>query len=91
MKSTENRKNEKTGQRVRSRSLFGIAVEIWRYRIISMLLMIVPALLLDNLLAALADSSGAPVTTANNEPDRELAPACVHNTQYRSCTCVYCV
>lgn len=65
MKSTENRKNEKTGQRVRSRSLFGIAVEIWRYRIISMLLMIVPALLLDNLLAALVDSSGAPVTTAN--------------------------
>ena len=62
MQTTDNLKNGKKGKR---RSIFGLAVEIWRYRIITMLLMAVPVVLLDNLLSALVNSSGAPVTTAN--------------------------
>ena len=65
MQTTDTRKKRRSGRQGRSRSFFGVAVEVWRYRIISMLLMIVPVVLLDNLMSGLVDSSGAPITTAN--------------------------
>ena len=67
MQTTDARKEKRSGRRRRKRSYFGVAVEIWRYRIISILLLAAPALLLDNLMSALVDSSGAPITTANME------------------------
>ena len=67
MQTTDARKEKRSGRRRRKRSSFGVAVEIWRYRIISILLLAAPALLLDNLMSALVDSSGAPITTANTE------------------------
>ena len=68
MQQSDNVKNEnstRSQKRKRKRSFFAMGVDVWRYQIISMLLMVVPALLLDNLMSALVDSSGAPVTTAN--------------------------
>ena len=67
MQTSDARKEKRSGRRRRKRSYFGVAVEIWRYRIISILLLAAPALLLDNLMSALVDSSGAPITTANME------------------------
>lgn len=65
MQTTDSHKKKRSGRQKRRRSLFGVAVEVWRYRIISMLLMVVPVVLLDNLLSGLVDSSGAPITTGN--------------------------
>ena len=49
----------------KKRSFFGAAVDVWRYRIITLLIFAVPVLLLDYLTELLADSSGAAITTAN--------------------------
>lgn len=49
----------------KKRSFFGAAVDVWRYRIITILIFAVPVLLLDYLTELLADSSGAAITTAN--------------------------
>ena len=49
----------------KKRSFFGAAVDVWRYRIITLLIFAVPVLLLDYLTEILADSSGAAITTAN--------------------------
>ena len=68
MRTADEGKKEGSGRKRRqgrSRSFFGTAVEVWRYRIISILLLMVPAVVLDNLMAGLVDSSGAPITTAN--------------------------
>lgn len=65
MQDREKEKNKNNFQKVKKRSFFGTAVEIWRYRIISILLLAVPVLLLENLIELLADSSGAAITTAN--------------------------
>ena len=46
-------------------SFFGKAVEVWRYRLITILLMSIPATVLDNMLRALVNSSGTAITTAN--------------------------
>ena len=65
MQTSDARKKRRYGRRRRKRSLFGVAVEVWRYHIISLSLLAVPVLLLDNLISLLADSSGAPITTGN--------------------------
>ena len=56
---------QSNGKVKKKRSFFGAAVDVWRYRIITLLIFAVPVLLLDYLTELLADSSGAAITTAN--------------------------
>ena len=64
-KEKQNNDTEKIRPKVRKRTIFGTAVEIWRYRFITMLLLIIPSRFFDNTMELLINSSGSAVTTAN--------------------------
>lgn len=65
MKSTRNPKQTEAGASGRRRSPFRFAIEIWRYRVITSLLFLIPLTILDKLAFLMVNSSGTPITTAN--------------------------
>ena len=65
MKSTQRPEQTEAGAMVRRRRPFRFVVEIWRYRVITALLFLIPLTILDKLTFLTVNSSGTPITTAN--------------------------
>ena len=63
--NNQDQKKNDTGGKGRKRYLFSTAAEIWWYRTITILLLIVPATFLDKMLELLVNSMGTAITTAN--------------------------
>ena len=62
MRTSGRDKAKKPGK---TRTRFGTAVELWRFQLLAVLIMIIPASVLDRLLRLLVNSTGNAITTAN--------------------------
>lgn len=58
-------KNTSAEARKRKKSLLGAVVEVWRFRVFTIILLAIPTNLLKNALSLVVNSSGSAITTAN--------------------------